>query len=233
MAFDPQEGTDKRFEAYLPVHCTAPGGARPRALTGKTRFVSAGGLEILLPESLPVGTPVLIKIGDGDLLRAHVVWAERATPTSVGPKVPHGLAFQQPVDPYLVRQWIYRAERQSHARAPIQFPVEYIQAGTAGQGTCQNLSRGGMFICTSQPAQPGSQLSLTFHLPNLSHTFAVLARVVWARNDEIDPRARLGMGVQFLDPKPSETALIGALVDQLCGATFPSPDSSRLTPLSS
>ncbi|MEE9124109.1 MAG: TIGR02266 family protein [candidate division NC10 bacterium] len=227
---DHTQGGDPRFEVYLPVQCTTPGGARSRGVTGKTRSISAGGLEILLPETLPVGTPVLLQFGDGDLLRAYVVWVERGTPTSVGIKVPHGLAFQQSVDPHLVRQWVYRAERQSHTRAPVQFPVDYIEAGTAGRGTCINLSRGGMFISTTQPVQPGSQVSLKFNLPHLSHTFSVLARVVWMRSDEVDPAATMGMGVQFLDPRPSETTLIGTLVDRVCGETFPLPAGSRFGP---
>jgi len=230
MALHTEDGADARFEAYLPIQCTTPGGGRPKGLVGKTRSVSAGGLEILLAEALPLGMPVLIQIGDGDLLRAHVVWAERGIPTSGGIMVPHGLAFQEPVDPHVVRQWVYRAERQSHTRAPVQFPVEYIQAGTAGHGTCLNLSRGGMFISTPQPVPLESQVSLTFTLPNLSHTFSVLARVVWMRNEAIEPSAAEGMGVQFLDPKPSETALIGAIVDRSCGQTLLSSDSSRFSP---
>jgi uncharacterized protein (TIGR02266 family) len=230
MALHVRGGGDPRFEAYLPIQCTVPGGARPRGITGKTRSVSAGGLEILLPQTLPLGTPVLVQIGEGDLLRAYVVWVERDIPTSIGTRVPHGLAFQQTVDPHMVRQWVYRAERQSHARAPVQFPVEYIQAGTAGHGTCLNLSRGGMFISTPRPAQPGSQVSITFNLPDLSHTFSVLARVVWMRREEIEPSATMGMGVHFLDPKPSETALIGTVVDRLCGETSSLPDSSRFSP---
>jgi uncharacterized protein (TIGR02266 family) len=230
MVLHTEDGADPRFEAYLPIQCTTPGGGRPKELGGKTRSVSAGGLEILLPEALPLGTPVLIQIGDGDLLRAYVVWAERGTPTSVGTMVPHGLAFQKPVDPHTVRQWVYRAERQSHTRAPVQFPVEYIQAGTAGHGTCLNLSRGGMFISTPQPAPPESQVSLTFTLPTLSHTFSVLARVVWMRKEAMEPSTTEGMGVQFLDPKPSETALIGAVVDRSCGQTLLSSDSSPFSP---
>ncbi len=222
--------TDPRFEVYLPVQCTAPGGARPKGLIGKTRCISTGGLEILLPESLSVGTPVLIQIGDGDLLRAHVVWAERGRTTSEGAKFPHGLAFQHPLDPYIVRQWAYRAERQSHARAPVQFPVEYIQAGTGGHGTCLNLSRGGMFISTARPASPGSEVSLTFHLPNLSHMFSVLARVVWMRREEAESGTTPGMGVQFLDPRPAETVLIGTVVDRYCTEALASPAPSRISP---
>jgi hypothetical protein len=50
------------------------------------------------------------------------------------------------------------------------------------------------------------------------------------RSDEVDPAATMGMGVQFLDPRPSETTLIGTLVDRVCGETFPLPAGSRFGP---
>jgi uncharacterized protein (TIGR02266 family) len=230
MAVHTKGDTDPRFEVYLPIQCMTPGGSRPKWLAGKTRSIGTEGLEILLSEALPLGTPVLVQIAEEDLLRAFVAWVERGTITALGTGVPHGLPFQHPVEPYLVRQWVYRAERQSHARAPVQFPVEYIQAGTAGHGTCMNLSRGGMFISTSRPAHPGAQVSLTFNLPNLSHTFSVLARVVWMRHEALESTATIGMGVQFLDPRPSETALIGTIVDRCSSNTLPSPGSSGFSP---
>ena len=220
-----------RFEAYLPVECAAPIPGRPsaRLIAGKTRFVSAAGLEILMPETLPLRTPMVVRVAQGDPLRAHVVWADQGTPTPAGTRVAHGVLFERPVDPALVNQWVYRGERQAYARTPVRFPVEYGQAGTAGHGTCVNLSRGGMFVATPQPAPPGSQVALTFNLPNLSHTFSMLARVVWNHRDETKPDAPSGMGVQFLDPKPAEGALIDALVDRLCSEMSLALDSSPST----
>jgi len=220
-----------RFEAYLPVECAAPIPGRPsaRLIAGKTRFVSTAGLEILMPETLPLRTPLMVRVAQGDPLRAHVVWADQGTPTPAGTRVAHGVAFEQLVDPALVNQWVYRGQRQTHTRAPVRFPVEYGQAGTAGHGTCVNLSRGGMFIATPQPAPPGSQVALTFNLPNLSHTFSMLARVVWNHRDETKPDPPSGMGVQFLDPKPAEGALIDTLVDRLCSEMSLALDSSPST----
>ncbi|HEY4719065.1 MAG TPA: PilZ domain-containing protein [Candidatus Methylomirabilis sp.] len=220
-----------RFEAYLPVECAAPIPGRPsaRLIAGRTRFVSAAGLEILMPETLPLRTPMMVRVAQGDPLRAHVVWADQGTPTPAGTRVAHGVLFERPVDPALVNQWVYRGERQAYARTPVRFPVEYGQAGTAGHGTCVNLSRGGMFVATPQPAPPGSQVALTFNLPNLSHTFSMLARVVWNHRDETKPDAPSGMGVQFLDPKPAEGALIDALVDRLCSEMSLALDSSPST----
>jgi Tfp pilus assembly protein PilZ len=86
-----------------------------------------------------------------------------------------------------------------------------------------------MFVATPEPAPPGSQVALTFNLPNLSHTFSMLARVVWNHREETRRDAPAGMGVQFLDPKPAEGALIHALVDRLCSEMSPALDSPPST----
>ncbi|HEY4719690.1 MAG TPA: TIGR02266 family protein [Candidatus Methylomirabilis sp.] len=226
MSLLPTGGGYPRSEVYLSVECSVPtpSGSTPKVLAGKTKSVSAGGLEILLPETLPLRTPVLIQIGEGEPLRAHVVSVDQAIPTSGGPRIPHGVAFEHAVDPAVVSQWRFRSERQVHTRVPARFPVQYAQAGTGGQGTCVNLSRGGMFIATTNPSSPGSQVSLTFTLPNLSHTFSLLARVVWMRRPETAAAAPSGMGVQFLDPRPSESAVIGAVVDRLSQEASPPPN---------
>jgi uncharacterized protein (TIGR02266 family) len=231
MTHDPTHAGYPRFEAYLPVECAAAilGRASARLIAGKTRFVSAGGLEVLMPEALPLRTPIIVRVDRGDPLRAHVVWADQGTPTPAGDRVAHGVLFEQPVDPALVNQWVYHGERQAYVRVPVRFPVEYGQAGAAGRGTCVNLSRGGMFVATRDPAPPGSQVALTFNLPNLSHTFSVLARVVWNHREETQRDTPSGMGVQFLDPKPAEGALIHTLVDRLCSEMSPALDSPPST----
>lgn len=218
MAHDTPLGGYPRYDAYLAVECTipSPGGGR-RVLAGKTRSVGAGGLEILLPESLSLGTPLMVRVLEADPVHGYVVWVDRSRSSQPGNPVSHGMTFDRPVDPDMVLQWVYRAERQSHARAPIQFKVEYTQEGETGHGTCLNLSRGGMFIATAHPASRGLDVSLFFTLPGMSHSFSVLGRVVWMRGEDTGPSKTTGMGVQFLDPKPSESALIGAVVDRMCG----------------
>ena len=217
MAYDTPIGGYARHDAYVPVECSAgrAGGPR-RVLSGKTRSIGAGGLEILLPESLQPATPLTIRILGGDPVHGYVAWVDQGRAKEPGTPIPHGVTFQQPVDPDLVLQWLYRAERQSSARAPVQFRVEVHHEGEAGQGTCLNLSRGGMFIATDQHASPGSEVSLFFTLPGMSHRFSILARVVWIHGKETRLNRPPGIGVQFLDPKPAEATLIGSIVDRIC-----------------
>ena len=220
-----------RFEVYMPAVCTAGGrGLARTSLAGSTRSVSVGGIELLLPETLPVRTPVVIQIHEESTVRGHVVWVGKDTSTMVGSRFPHGVAFERPVDPTLVRQWVYQAKRQSHARVPVRFDVEWRREGSADRGTCLNLGRGGMFIATDHPAEPGTEVMVHFTPPGLSKPLSLFARVEWMYGERRGPEAVTGMGVQFLDPKPSEAALIGAVVDRLRGDGPPSPDSPGSAP---
>src|SRR3990172_8236068 len=82
----------------------------------------------------------------------------------------------------------------------------------------------GCIVASDKPIPPPPS-----NLPNLSHPFSMLARVVWNHRDETKPDAPSGMGVQFLDPKPPEGALIDVLVDRLCSEMSLALDSSPST----
>ncbi len=203
-----------RFTRYLPVQCTAltPEETEPRPLGGITRNVNAGGLEILLPEALPVNTMLSVRISASDPLPGHVVSVSEGIPTLLGTRFPHGVAFEEPVDPSVVRQWVSQPKKRAHARAPVQFEVEYTQGGTTGYGTCFNLSLGGMFIVTDHPAAPETEIVLDFTLPSLSDPLSVRVRVAWVSGEDTEPRAVCGMGVRFIDLTPADAVAIGSLV---------------------
>lgn len=222
-----------RFEASMPVLCTAPSPGRPvaRRLAGKTRSVSVGGLALLLPEILPPGTPVLVRVWRGDPLRGLIVWAGPGIPTDLRPIYPHGIAFEQAVDWDLVGQWLSQVKKHRQARVPVTFAVEHIYAGVTGQGTCLNLSLGGMFITTTDLAPPGAEILLRFMLPGLVDPLSVRASVVWSRERDAGSHAPAGMGVRFLDPKPTDAALIEVVVDRLWIEELRSPDLVRSRPI--
>ncbi|MFQ5847981.1 MAG: TIGR02266 family protein [Candidatus Methylomirabilales bacterium] len=222
-------GGHARFEAYVPVLCTAPSPERPVAkrLAGKTRSVGVGGLALLLPEALPAGSPLVVRVWRGDPLRGLIVWVGRGTRADLRTTFPHGVAFQQPVDSAVVRHWLSQAKRHPDIRVPVRFAVEYADAGVPSTGTCLNLSRGGMFVATTHPAPPETEVTLHFTLPDLRSPLRVRARVVWTRGKATGPGLLTGMGIQFLGPTPSQAAFIGDVVDRLCREELPSPDSFR------
>ncbi len=223
-----------RFVAYLPVRCTPLGTGRshPRPLAGKSECISPGGLALLLPETLSPGSPVLVQLCEEDPRRGYIVWIDRRMPTLLGTTVPHGVAFEQPVDPARVHQWVSQAERQSEPRVPVRFGVKFesTRARRAGDGTCLNLSREGMFIATQHPAKPGAEVLVHFTPPSMPHTLSVLARVAWKRGEKRGPSKISGMGVHFLGVNPLEAALIGMIVDRLSREAAPAPDCCGSVP---
>ncbi|KRT70272.1 MAG: type IV pilus assembly PilZ [candidate division NC10 bacterium CSP1-5] len=205
-----------RFARYLSVRCTVlEDQARPETLAGITRCVNSGGLEILLREPLPVKTAVSVQVSGGDPLRGYIVSVGKAFPTMLGRRFPHGVAFEKPVDPSLVRQWVSHPQRRVHRRAEVRFGVDYTHEGRTDFGMSLNMCEGGIFIATQRPLAPDTVIALCFTLPDASKPLSVRGRVAWVSGDEKDPDVIIGMGVQFVDLDPRAVAEIGALVDRL------------------
>ncbi len=215
-----------RLMVWLPVQLTLLSQGAHKVITGKTNSISPGGLGLLLSESIPLRTSVVVQVCLEEPLPGLVIWRDRPRPTGLGTSIPHGVAFDFLVDSDLIRQWVHHATPQSPSRVPVQFDVEFTQAGKAGHGTCLNLSRVGMFIGTKDPPRPGTEILLHFKLQESSHALSIPAQVVWMRGDGNWPGAFPGMGVKFLAVDPSKAALIGSVVDRLLGEASPSLDSS-------
>ncbi|MEE9153404.1 MAG: PilZ domain-containing protein [candidate division NC10 bacterium] len=218
-----------RFLAYLPVQCTTlnRGRAKARMITGKTKSISPGGLGLLLPDTIPLRTSVSVQVCQEEPLRGHVIWLYGPMSTDLGTRIPHGVAFDQPVDEDRIRQWVLNANHQAHPRVRVQINVEFTGAGKVRHGTCLNLSRGGMFITTMDDSPtPGVVTLLCFELHETSHMLLIPAEVAWMRGEASGPSTVTGMGVKFLEVNPSEDALIGAVVDRLRGEASSSPVSS-------
>jgi hypothetical protein len=90
--------------------------------------------------------------------------------------------------------------RRGDERAPVDFQVECLHEGDYLLSFSNNISIGGMFICTETPPEPGSKLTLIFPVEKF-YQAEVLAIVVWV-NKSPDTR-ETGMGVQFLSPLPA------------------------------
>ncbi|MFQ5989291.1 MAG: PilZ domain-containing protein [Candidatus Methylomirabilales bacterium] len=221
-----------RFSRYLPVRCATLISKHPylRPLGGKTQSIGAGGLAILLRESLALGTPLLVQVSGEDPVHGNVVWVGQGNPSILGTIFPHGVAFERPVDAALVRQWMSQSKQRVQGRAPVRFDVEYTQAQAIARGTCLSLSRGGMFITTKRPAVPGPEVMLHFTLPGLPKRLSILAQVVWVCREETSPTAITGMGVRFLKPEASEAAMIGTVVDRIRAEAPTSPNSFQHPP---
>lgn len=100
-------------------------------------------------------------------------------------------------------------QRSSGERIPIQLLVDYKADGHYLFDFCKDLGQGGVFIETKKPKKHGSQLELTFTLPDSKETLSTTGRVIWvqqpiANRNDLTP----GMGVQFESFSSDERAIL-------------------------
>ena len=89
-------------------------------------------------------------------------------------------------------------KRESGTRIPIQLLVDYKADGSYLFDFCRDLGEGGVFIETQSPKDQGSELELTFTIPDSKETLTTKGQVIWVQNPvEGRPDLVPGMGVQF------------------------------------
>ena len=96
-------------------------------------------------------------------------------------------------------------EDRESQRIPIQLLVDYRANGNYLFDFCRDLGAGGIFIQTTSPLAHGSQVHLTFTLPDSKETLRAVGNVIWVQ-DRVASRQDLipGMGVQFSDFSKSD-----------------------------
>jgi len=116
------------------------------------------------------------------------------------------------------------AVEQKDKRCTLRVPliVEKLPCGDGRRtffGYARNLSRGGVFISTVNPREPGEQFDLHLTLPPAAgRTLLCRCEVVWRRQLAQGRKLEPGMGLRFLNLS-QETA--DALERWLCNITPP------------
>jgi type IV pilus assembly protein PilZ len=110
-------------------------------------------------------------------------------------------------------------DRKSH-RIPIQLLVDYRSEGHYLFDFCRDLGTGGVFIETKKPLDHGSEVSLTFTLPDSKETLEAKGRVIWVQSEVPDKDLTPGMGVQF----EGFTADQRKILEDFIGRYHESPD---------
>jgi uncharacterized protein (TIGR02266 family) len=88
--------------------------------------------------------------------------------------------------------------RRKDYRASVVLQLQYRNAGHLLVSYCTNLSRGGLFVQSTEPLPPGSPLTLTLQIPGEDEPVALEAVVRWSRSFDAD-EGPAGMGVSFDD----------------------------------
>jgi uncharacterized protein (TIGR02266 family) len=98
-------------------------------------------------------------------------------------------------------------DQRKRLRSPLLITQARMDSGgKVFFGYAKNLSRGGIFIATINPREPGSQFQLEIDLPSpLNIPIRCSCQVVWKREFSNKSLLEPGMGLKFLDV-PEEIA---------------------------
>lgn len=97
--------------------------------------------------------------------------------------------------------------QRTSLRSPLLvLKVRYDDGRKTFFGYAKNISRGGVFIATVNPRDPGSRFHVEIPLPApLCTTLQCFCEVIWKRDYRPDSPYEPGMGLRFID-LPEELA---------------------------
>jgi uncharacterized protein (TIGR02266 family) len=95
-------------------------------------------------------------------------------------------------------------ERRTATRLPIEIDVDLEGAAHRFRSNTANLSTGGMFVVTHRDIPLGTQVMLSFMLPN-GASLEVIGTVRWRRGKDSDGVAGLGIAFFCLEPEAKKT----------------------------
>lgn len=116
------------------------------------------------------------------------------------------------------------ANCRAHARAPLAVKVRYTTPeGKHIEGLTGGIGGGGLFIESSAPLAPGTELTVQFALPDRPwEQIKAKAKVAWARNKSERYVMFPGMGIQFTEIDEKSQGQLVELVDALNRNRIPS-----------
>jgi len=109
------------------------------------------------------------------------------------------------------------AHARSHPRAPLAVKVRYTTPeGRQFDSLTGGIGAGGLFIESSAPLAPGTELSVEFALPDRPwEKYKAKAKVAWTRNKPERHLLFPGMGVQFTNIEEKVRKELVELVEAL------------------
>ena len=109
------------------------------------------------------------------------------------------------------------SERRKGIRVSITIKVTYFSVQDFVKDYLFDLSAGGIFVRTREPANLGEKLQLQIFLPDKEKEMTVLGEIIWVRKEEeVSDKGKLppGMGVRFLDPEVNDIKRIIRILSQ-------------------
>lgn len=111
-------------------------------------------------------------------------------------------------------------ERRRNRRFDVEIKVDYQTRDIFTSNYVMNLSKGGVFIQSDSPHPIGTEIHLTFTLPELNTTIQVNGEVAWTYDIQRGTSAILpGMGIRFIDLSPEDKKQLEATIENLSSPT--------------
>jgi uncharacterized protein (TIGR02266 family) len=102
------------------------------------------------------------------------------------------------------------------SRYQLDIPVNCSTSSFFVSNRVTNISRGGLFIQSTDPLPLHAEVDLAFTLPDTGATILATGRVIW-NYDMAKGSARLlpGSGIKFIDMAPGDRALLEECLEKL------------------
>jgi len=104
-------------------------------------------------------------------------------------------------------------DRRRGGRAGVTVRVDYATVDEMFSEFTRDINEGGLFIETEKPHQPGTEVSMQFHLPGSKEVLRTIGRVVRVSSGSVSAPA--GMGIEFDELTPDDLAKIDLIVRSL------------------
>jgi uncharacterized protein (TIGR02266 family) len=103
------------------------------------------------------------------------------------------------------------SENRVARRYPMRVDLTYSSAHNFYTGLTENISTGGLFVVTDEPAEAGELLLVQLTIPGFEIPWTALCEVRWVHG-ESGPTGQPGMGLRFVDLDPALEAVIDAFI---------------------
>ncbi len=104
-------------------------------------------------------------------------------------------------------------DRRRAGRAGVTVRVDYATVDEMFSEFTRDINEGGIFIETEKPHQPGTEVSMQFHLPGSNEVVQTIGRVVRVSTGDVATPA--GMGIEFDELTSDDRAKIDLIVRAL------------------
>lgn len=104
-------------------------------------------------------------------------------------------------------------DRRRFERAPVTLRIDYGTVDEMFSEFTRDINEGGLFIETDKPHEPGTEVSMQFHLPGTEEALHTVGRVVRVTRSEVGSAG--GMGIEFDELDPGDRSRIDQIVRAL------------------